>query len=548
MKPSDRATATGFRVVIQPEVIVANSIGMLLRRLNTPPARFNMGSPNEEPGRDPKSEPVHRVFLDKPFFMALHEVTVGQFKAFVDDAKYQTDAESSGKGSYEFTADGKWKVNPKINWKNPGFEQKDDHPVVCVTWNDAMKFCAWLSKKEGKPYSLPTEAQWECCCRAGSGTKFYFGNDDRDLAQYAWYLENSDRKSHPVGQKKPNGWFFYDMGGNAWEWCRDWYSWDYYLKSPPINPTGPPKGTQRILRGGGWTGNPRYCRSAHRWRLAPNTSNANVGFRVVQLPEDVLTNSIGMKLKLMPTGTFTMGSPLNEPGRQPDEDQHEVSLTRPFYMGVHKVTVKQFKAFVDATKYETSAEKNNRGAFQRQPDGKWKRTPGVTWKKPGFAQADDHPVVCVSQNDARAFCEWLSKKEGRTYILPTEAQWEYCCRAGWKTRFHFGDDERKLGEFAWFLGNSGMKTHPVGKKKPNAWGLFDMHGNAEEITGDWYNAKYYKSSPKQNPPGPLASQKVVIRGSGWAGPPSDSRIARRMGRANSGASGGHHGFRVVLLW
>src|SRR5262249_37756723 len=143
------------------------------------------------------------------------------------------------------------------------------------------------------------------------------------------------------------------------------------------------------------------------------------------------------------------------------------------------------------------------------------RDPKINWRNPGFEQTDDHPVVVVTRGDAQAFCDWLSKKEGRYYTLPTEAQWEYACRAGSRSRFSFGDNEGQLPEHAWIVSNSDHKTHPVGKKKPNAWGLFDMHGNAAEWCLDWYDRDYYARSPRNDPPGPLEGKNVVCRGSGW---------------------------------
>ena len=148
-----------------------------------------------------------------------------------------------------------------------------------------VAFCAWLSKKEGKPYALPTEAQWEYACRAGSRTRFSFGDDDGNMAQYAWYLDNAEKKTHPVGQKKPNAWGLFDMHGNAWDWTADWYDKDYYNNSPTEDPQGPPAGETRTLRGGAWNLAPRFCRSAHRNQLyGPTHRENNIGFRVVLLP------------------------------------------------------------------------------------------------------------------------------------------------------------------------------------------------------------------------------------------------------------------------
>src|SRR5262249_52646803 len=156
-----------------------------------------------------------------------------------------------------------------------------------------------------------------------------------------------------------------------------------------------------------------------------------------------IRNSLGMKLVLIPASKFLMGSPKDEPDRLDDEQQHEVEITQPFYLGKHEVTVGQFKVFVKDANYRTEAETDGKGG--RAFDGKeFVQKPEFTWKNLHFAQADDHPVVVVSWNDAVAFCVWLSKKEGKTYRLPTEAEWEYACRAGTQSRFHTGDRDDDL--------------------------------------------------------------------------------------------------------
>ena len=188
----------GQRLLKLPPLV--NSIGMKLAPI--PPGRFLMGSPDSEPGRGAYEGPQHEVVLTRPFYIAIHDVTVGQFKAFVKDKAYPTEAERTSEGA-TVLEDGKWVNDPQANWRNPGFKQTDEHPVVCVSWNDAQAFCEWLSMKEGKKYALPTEAQWEYACRAGSRTMFSFGDDDQELGQYAWYWHgaNTELKPHPVGEK-----------------------------------------------------------------------------------------------------------------------------------------------------------------------------------------------------------------------------------------------------------------------------------------------------------------------------------------------------------
>src|SRR5204862_3863643 len=132
----------------------------------------------------------------------------------------------------------------------------------------------------------------------------------------------------------------------------------------------------------------------------------------------------------------------------------------------------------------TAAEREG-SSWARGAGGEWSDAPAVTWQSPGFPQADDHPVVCVSWDDAKAFCDWASKKTNRVVRLPTEAEWEYACRAGTKTTWSYGDDEAAGPDYGWIDRNSGGQTHPVGQKKPNAWGCFGMHTNAWERRQDW---------------------------------------------------------------
>jgi formylglycine-generating enzyme required for sulfatase activity len=263
------ASATN-RVTAVPELPVqplrVNSIGMKLAAI--PAGTFQMGSPDNEPGRRPAEGPQHAVGIRNPFFIGTHEVTVGQFKAFVAATSYPAGTEKGG----------------HANWREPGFEQTDEHPVVYVSWHDAQAFCAWLSKKEGVQYLLPTEAQWEYCCRAGSTGRFCFGDDDRRLAEFAWYNKNSERKTHPVGQLKANAWGLHDVHGMVWEWTADWFDEAYYANSPKEDPPGPAAGLCRVARGGSFRSSVSDARSARRFWFTPTTRDCIIGFRVVRMP------------------------------------------------------------------------------------------------------------------------------------------------------------------------------------------------------------------------------------------------------------------------
>ena len=208
-----------------------------------------------------KSEhPQHLVRISKSFYFATTEVTQGQWKAVM-------------------------KTTP---WKGKGLVRKgDNYAASYVSWEDAVEYCRLLSKKDVRKYRLPTEAEWEYACRAGSTKVYSFGSDASELKNYAWprvrlnTFDVDKEYGHQVGQKRPNAWGLYDMHGNVWEWCSDWYGEDYYTKSPGVDPSGPASGSSRVSRGGAWFDDPQYFRSAYRTRFAPSLGGPDFGFRVV---------------------------------------------------------------------------------------------------------------------------------------------------------------------------------------------------------------------------------------------------------------------------
>jgi formylglycine-generating enzyme required for sulfatase activity len=226
------------------------------------------------------------------------------------------------------------------------------------------------------------------------------------------------------------------------------------------------------------------------------------------------TNSLGMKFVRIEPGEFLMGSPANEEGRYTDETQHKVKITKPFMLGITPVTQKQWVTLMG----------NN----------------------PSYFKGDDLPVIEVSWDDAVAFCQKLSAKEGKTYRLPTEAEWEYACRAGTTTQYHTGDGEKALDEAGWYDKNSGNTTHPVGQKKANAWGLYDMHGNVMEWCSDYYGP--YPAGDAVDPTGPAqgdANSSRVLRGGSWSINPQLCRAACR-DWGSPGLRYDNGGFRCLL--
>jgi formylglycine-generating enzyme required for sulfatase activity len=251
-----------------------------------------------------------------------------------------------------------------------------------------------------------------------------------------------------------------------------------------------------------------------------------------------------MQLTWIPAGDFTMGSSPSEPGHREEESPtHHVVISRPFYLATRETTVAQFRAFVKATRHQTDAEKGSGAKRWDEKDRAWKLDPQCTWKNPGWEPADEEPVVCVSQYDAVAFCYWLSKTEGKNYRLPTEAEWEYACRAGTKTPFAWGPGlSPSQANFAPPGGSGHMGR--VGLFPANPWGLQDMHGNAWEWCADRFRPTYYHDSPERDPTGPEKADYAVVRGGSCFSGGSDCRAATRLGVA-LGERRNDIGFRVV---
>jgi formylglycine-generating enzyme required for sulfatase activity len=617
-----------------------NSIGMQFALI--PAGEFQMGSPQSETNWE-DDESQHRVRITKPFYLGEYEVTQAEYeKVMGTNPSYFQNSESVTN-------------NAVIGMDTRRF------PVEEVRWDDAVEFCRKLSaipaeRREGRVYRLPTEAEWEYACRAGTTTPFHFGSElngteancgggiSYGTTTQGLYLTQGPcpKRTTAVGSYAPNAFGLYDMHGNVWEWCHDWYDWDYYQGSPTDDPQGPPTASYRVIRGGGWNNFARFCRAAIRSGSAPSNQRSDLGFRVAlnvsgqpqdgamqslpsksisepavtpagadpskaegtlgtspqpkkqpanaaDLPQSLsapfdaaqakehqaawakqlgmpvgIENSCGMKLALIPPGEFQMGSPQSETKREDIESQHRVRITKPFYLGVHEVTVGQFRRFVEAKSYRTEAEQDGQGGYGfDESSNSWFQNAKYTWRNCGFAQGDDHPVVNVSWNDAKAFCDWLSAQEGKTYRLPTEAEWEYACRAGTNTVYSSGDDPETLArvgnvadatakakfhnrDLANKASDDYVYTAPVGRFQPNAFGLYDMHGNVWEWCQDWYDKDYYQGSPTDDPQGPPTASDRVRRGGSWYSDAGYCRAARRGSFAPSIRSDSM-GFRVALV-
>lgn len=304
------------------EPLIQNELGMKL--VLVPAGEFMMGNdtpfetlaktyPQYERKRFEElsdEAPVHKVNITHAFYLGQYEVTVAQFRRFVAASAYQPESEADGTGGYGYNphydpaksvrGDAFEGRQPTYSWRNPGFPQGEDHPVVNVTWNDAVAMCKWLSKVEGKKYRLPTEAEWEYAARAGTRTQYYTGDDPQSLLTAANVFDSDAAKNwakwqsyalagsdgyaftSPAGSFAPNAFGLYDMHGNAWEWTADWHDDRYYANSPVADPQGPTSGDVRVRRGGSWHTWSFYARSSYRNWNAPSTRYTLVGMRLVR--------------------------------------------------------------------------------------------------------------------------------------------------------------------------------------------------------------------------------------------------------------------------
>ena len=470
---------------------VETAKGINLKMIYVEGGTFAMGSNSGESNE----MPVHNVTLDS-YYIGETEITQAQWRA--------------------------------VMGSNPSDYKGDNRPVEYVSWHDAQKFCKKLSELTGKRYVLPTEAQWEYAARGGNQSKGYTYSGSNNVKEVAKYDSSSGHSN--VKSKKPNELGIYDMSGNVWEWCSDWYS-SSYSSSSQTNPQGPNWGSHRVLRGGSWYGDASYCRVAYRTINFPSFTYFNSGFRVVCLPDNATSTAIetkkeadieivndlntnvesngknyietakGLNLKMIYVegGTFAMGS---NSGKSDEKPVHDVTLDS-YYIGETEITQAQWRA--------------------------------VMGSNPSTYKGDNHPVEKVSWDDAQEFCKKLSELTGKRYVLPTEAQWEYAARGGNQSNGYTYSGSNNVDEVAKYDSRGGHSN--VKSKKPNELGIYDMSGNVYEWCSDWYSSSYSSSS---------TGTYRVMRGGSWYTSASSCRVAFR-GFLKPSTTNNFCGFRVVCL-
>jgi formylglycine-generating enzyme required for sulfatase activity len=582
--------------------------GTNIEMLLVPQGTFTMGcTASNLYGCQSIEIPTHSVTLTQAFYMGRYEVTQGQWVA-------------------------KMGSNPS-NFQ--GQSDSASRPVEKVSWNTIQGYLSATGMR------LPSEAEWEYACRAGTTTAFHSmpgypngTNDDSQVGTIAWYDSNSGSETHAVGGKAANALGLHDMAGNVWEWVNDWY--EGYSSGAQTNPLGPVSGTHRVLRGGSWLNNTYYVRSSSRYNHTPNAAFNGIGFRVARdappppaptvssvsptsgstlggtaititgtnltgassvtvggvaatsvvvvsptsitavtpagaagaknvavttaggtatvaggftyqsiivptwatlveaMPDPaVVTDSTlraaitasglawrvrdtatQMEMLLVPGGTFVMGCTASNQYAcsSVENPTHSVTLTQAFYLGRYEVTQGQWVARMGS----------NPSSFQ-----------GAS-----YPDAANRPVERVSWNTIQGYLSATGMR------LPSEAEWEYACRAGTTTAFNNGSsDDATVGTIAWYSSNSGNQTHAVGGKAANALGLYDMSGNVWEWVNDWYEG--YSSGAQTNPLGPVSGSIRVLRGGSWDRGTNDVRSSYRSYGGSPDSSNYDIGFRVA---
>ena len=475
----------------------------------------------------------HTVTLTKPYYMGKYEVTQEQWEGIMGN-------------------------NPSSKTKGAKL------PVTDVSWEDCQGFIKKLNIKTNDVYRLPTEAEWEYACRAGTTTAYSFG--DEITPKDANYKDTNIGVPIAVGSYKPNAFGLYDMHGNVHEWCEDWFG--PYPSGSITDPMGPAKGLDRVLRGGSYHFDGTGARSASRLNYSPFAQFSSMGFRLAKtmniegLSESEINNfflkvmreqkaktkkeeeakkeeevkkeeekakaketqkeaakrlqkeveektdlgkGINLEMVLIPAGKFMMGSPKSENNKINDETEHEVTLTKSYYMGKYEVTQEQWES--------------------------------VMGNNPSKIKGAKLPVTDVSWDDCQEFIKKCNEKNTGVYRLPTEAEWEFACRAGTTTAYSFGESITKDD-----ANIEGGSIKEVGSYKPNAFGLYDMHGNVWEWCEDW--PVVYPAESVTDPKGSATGDFHVLRGGSFDARDLFARSSCR-GRISKSSRYDGYGFRLA---
>ena len=509
--------------------------GETMEMAGVPGSSFSMGS-----DRYQDEQPVHDVFVD-PFFIGVYEVTVDQYGGCVSDGACDEPAQGEG-----------------CNWAVGG---KKDHPINCISWHDASRYCRWAGMR------LPSEAEWEKTARGVEGRVYPWGNEppggagncDRAIMMMAGRgLGCGYEGTGPVGTRRDgmSPYRVMDMAGNVWEWTADWYDRTYYNSSPERNPVNSLRSGFRSLRGNSWfyVDPDPDMRAANRYRFKPVRWYPYIGMRCVSsnldfadaqmssgeaaaleagdrfttwsrrnaaaqiaegdtIPKQQSTNEAEMIR--IPAGEFTMG---NDRG-QSNERPSRTVFVDPFEIDAHEVTVAAYAQCVDGG--ACSEPYSDSKAYKLEFESNY-----LTWGKTG---RESYPVNATSWYQADQYCRWAGKR------LPTEAEWEKAARGTDGRTYPWGEEEPSCDRIVMDDGGDGcgqetpwsVGSKPSGK---SPYGVADMAGNVWEWTNDWYSRTYYADGPSRNPANlePGDSLKVLRGGSLADQNPHIHRAANRL--------------------
>jgi len=550
--PTAIANNYGFRLVLEPPLLLESGFtgftgnftasrlasgknltfkihDQIIEMLFVKGGTFEMGCPLENKNCDTIEKPARSVTLSN-FYMGKYVVTQKLWHTVMcTTLQQQRDLANS-------------------NWKIYG--EGGRYPMYYVNYEECERFCEKLNVllydqlPEGYSFVLPTEAQWEYAARGGSKSKGNIYSGNNVVSKVAWWEGNSGNTMRKVGLKSKNELGIYDMSGNVWEWCRDWFSGDYYAYGSTTNPQGPLTGTHRVLRGGSWNLPAWHSRVTTRFNYEPQTSSSNLGFRIALEPPEIIRehssennrkfkiDNINFEMIYVEGGTFIMGCTSNPKDCFLNEEPaHSVTLSD-FYVGKFQVTQQL-----------------------------WSKVMGTTLRQQRllidsllvlYGEGNLYPMYYVNYKDCIEFCKKLNQllsqqlPEGYKFSLPTEAQWEYAARGGNKSKGYLYSGSNAIGKVAWYEEICYEKTNKVGAKKGNELGIYDMSGNVWEWCLDWFDGDYYSYSPSTNPTGPTYGYQRVLRGGSWRSIDQACRVSCRSASfPNERAS--NYGFRLALV-
>ena len=510
---ADKGLPIEVRKAKQAEYILSDMV-------KCPAGSFIMGSPKNEKGRN-EDEKQHKVTFTKDFYIGKYEITVQQY----------------------------WTVLGLIDMMSIPEKR---NPVTTMPIMQHQKFISELNKltektrPAGYVFDMPTEAQWEYACRAGSLTALNTNKvfSENNLSEVAWYKNNTDNYHKSVGLKLPNAWGIYDMHGNVSEICKDFYG--EYPSSDSVDPECSEKGNHVVCRGGSFGSLPEKCRIAARNFVSYDSAGFDVGLRLALVPsaskdkyesnlklinkKDFKINNLILEMRYCPAGSVVMGGPEGECGRF-NAILKKVNISNDFYMSRYEITQELYESVMGQN---NSKEKNKL-----------------------------YPITHVNWNEAVEFCNKLNvltegqREPGYEFDLPTDAQWEYACRAGTTSSLNSGNNLEKsmlgtsknLDLLGWYSLNSAGQLHEVGLKKPNSWGLYDMHGNVKEWCKDYSKYILIKDEEITDPIGDLNSTSASIRGGSYNTLPESCVSAYQTSDSKNSSSLNNRdsGIRVALV-